>query len=99
MNSGPSSAGRWHIGPIKSDVNDKAAQMAFRYSIKLRGAGYGPPDQPDETEIETKRALPESVSPATRKMIIQEIRKDIVDRKDLDFEGWPVFLGEEPDCE
>jgi hypothetical protein len=78
---------------------DQGAQMAFRYRIKLRGAGYGPPDQPDETEIETKRALPLSVSPANKKLIIDEIRRDIVDREDVDFEGWPVFLREEPDCE
>lgn len=73
--------------------------MVFRYSIKLRGAGYGPPDQPDETEIETKRELPQAESAANKKLIIEEIRHDIVDRADLDFEGWPVFLQEEPDGE
>lgn len=73
--------------------------MVFRYRIKLRGAGFGMPGEPDETEIETKKELPLSASAANKAMILGEIRRDIVDREDLDFEGWPVFLREEPDCE
>jgi hypothetical protein len=73
--------------------------MAFRYRIKVKGAGIASADRGRVMEIETKHELPSTPSEANRAEVLDALRAHASSDADLDFDGWPELVGEVPDTE